>query len=119
MNPELSKHLQSVKQRGNTSVTIEFSGGGDSGGIDTVNADATALTEPERLVLMTWAYSLLDEHVGDFINGAGGYGNLEIDLEKGEIIVHSYIRTETYDFTTIDFELPPTHEASLRDKLGR
>lgn len=97
---------------GVATVTIHFTGYGDSGQIDDVEiAMVAGHTEPTDLAeqLEDWAYTFLEGTGVDWQNNDGGYGNITFDLTQGlpEFTAEVYYN-ETVSH--LGFSYPPRSE---------
>jgi hypothetical protein len=86
-NFTLTIALTALRELGIREIVLEYSGGGDSGGIDTVQAyKDSEMKEPVdmppelQVAVEERANTLLDK-LPDWYNNDGGYGTLTFDLE--------------------------------------
>lgn len=102
--------LKALHAKGVAKIVITYSGSGDSGQVDDVEARALDEVEADmkldhKLVeqLENWAYGIIP---AGFENEDGGYGRVEIDLAtlKATLYHTDYI-TETVDRDVEEFEL--------------
>lgn len=95
---EIITVLNKIKDAGHHTITIEYSGGGDSGQIDeTLGDKEISLTKDFREecdVIESWAYENILNQIGDWWNNDGGRGILTFDLDT-----MTYQTDETYYFT--------------------
>ena len=87
MTLEWAKEVK-TKHPKSQAISIEFDGSGDSGDIiDTYTDDGVRLNPPDFL------YALIENHVTcDWVNGDGGGGSIEIDLNDFTMQVNSFYR---------------------------
>lgn len=116
--------LKVLKMLGITKATIEFNGGGDSGQVETVEAEglsdkslthfavpdeakhlAPAGHHPDQnnmaAFLMDLAYDLIEESGYDWVNNEGGFGTLTIVPGRDSIHLDMHINvmsTDDYEF---------------------
>lgn len=86
-------------------ITIEYSGGGDSGSVDRIRKPGALkdLEDPAYHALETAVWDMIDQ--GDesgFYNNDGGYGKIEMDVDKFNWSHHNYV---TDIVQTIDQEI--------------
>src|SRR5688572_12634719 len=78
------KLLKALKAAGQTdTVRIEFSGSGDDGGIDGV--EGLDRGQPLYQQVEDWAGEFADNMPCDWVNNDGGFGWIELDVEKQTI----------------------------------
>lgn len=98
-------------------IIVEYSGGGDSGGIDSLACYSDLKGEKEIKVenddvlnlIENLAYNKLnDDNIEDWYNNDGGWGEITIQVPSTEYTIHNNIRvTDTEEFF---------HEGSLVDE---
>ena len=106
--------LKKLRDKNLTKVTVSYSGGGDDGCIDDftayhLNDEGEEVYIPCNEINLTsfqdamtdYIYELLSDTIEwDWINNNGGYGELNIDLEKESISIdHNQNVTEEYYYT--------------------
>jgi hypothetical protein len=119
MGKEFASVLRAIKARGNQELVIEYEGSGGSGGIVSVWGNETGVVAKEWEELEKWGYGVLEEYVGDYVNNAGGYGTITIDLLTGKVKVKATERHEYCSEHGFYPEIPKDHEKLLRTTLGR
>ncbi len=80
-------------------ITIEYSGGGDSGAIDTVYFSGSVnlkITENLKRKIENSAYKILNE-IEDWWNNDGGSGEMIITVPTGEYQIRNTIRLVNYN----------------------
>lgn len=126
-----SELVETLRSAGVTNVCVSFDGSGDSGSIDHVGlygADNKSVSVSQTIVYPflhseyndgTWKYTttekevpiaealeqlcydMLEETGIDWYNNDGGYGQLSIDIETGEVSLEvntRYTEVNTYNF---------------------
>lgn len=110
-------HLQDI---GVNEVRVEYSGGGDSGGIEDtsfyhrnsndigVNGDTlNDKVDPAiKTIIEDAAYLKLNE-IEDWWNNDGGYGSMTINVPSGEYTINNNIRITDYEVYNHDGSLNP------------
>jgi hypothetical protein len=114
---KIAKLMLHLQDEGVKTIFVKYSGGGDSGQIDSItfsktteedNADIVNLNLPDELsnTLYSRAYKLLDP-IEDWYNNDGGYGEIQIKVPTGEYTIVNniyYNQVDTYE-----------HEGNLKD----
>ena len=143
---EASLGLVSIKDRGINILHIEYSGGGDSGGIESITCytqadvtydkdgelEAISGLEPENEIIADDNLKeLLDKIEGpiimeilndieDWWNNEGGYGNMYVDLTTGAYIIdnHQFGEAEWDEETEeYDYDNQEEHSYTHNGKL--
>ena len=101
-----------LRDLGIVSIYAEFSGGGDSGAIDTINYHLSDFTISNDFADVNkelhndvddYCYTLLDNgNIEDWYNNDGGHGTLSIDTKTGEYSIEVHI--EYREYTTHNHE---------------
>jgi hypothetical protein len=97
-----------LRQRGVTHVVVGYNGGGDSGGIETVDAfaaDGSSVTlSPEHEKIFERVADNVMPNTG-WWNGPGGYGTISFDLATADAHLTHYEYTDRN--TTVEYEFGP------------
>ena len=87
---------------GSILVKIEYSGSGDSGGVDSIsfindlNQTISPIVNEQEIDAL--GESLTDLISGDWVNNDGGQGSIRWDLKTNKIVIkESYNESSTYD----------------------
>ena len=100
--------IQKLKDLNVSYFEISYSGGGDDGCIDDLQCydhEEKTLDIPNRNDILhtldEYFYGLLSENIEwDWVNNDGGYGNVEINVDTGELTInHTQRHTEDYEYT--------------------
>lgn len=104
-----------LKDRGITSIHVEYEGSGDSGSIDGIsyykgedehNINDLDISDEMHEKLINLCYPMLD-NIEDWYNNDGGYGTVTIDLDTLHYDIANNIRYTNYETYT--------HEGSIHD----
>ena len=104
-----------LKDRGITSIHVEYEGSGDSGSIDSIsyykgedehNINDLDISDDMHQKLINLCYPMLDD-IEDWYNNDGGFGMVTIDLDN----LHYHI---TNNIRYVDYE-KYTHEGTIDD----
>jgi hypothetical protein len=97
-----------LRQRGVTHVVVGYNGGGDSGGVETVDAfaaDGSSVTlSPEHEKIFERVADNVMPNTG-WWNGPGGYGTISFDLATADAHLTHYEYTDRN--TTVEYEFGP------------
>lgn len=107
--------IEKLKDKGVNNITIEYSGGGDSGDIENIsfcdfegnNVDIP--TDDDYSAIENFAYYNYLNNIEDWWNNDGGYGEMTINLETLEYTINHNVRYTQYD----EYE----HNGSIEDNL--
>jgi hypothetical protein len=105
---DLGMALFALAEQGVKTIIMRYSGGGDSGSIEeieaedryekTINESKLKRWDEIQTALEEWAYKRLQNTEGDWINNEGGSGAFTIQVPSGKYeLAHSINVTEDYD----------------------
>lgn len=105
---EIITILYKIKDSGHKEIKLEYSGGGDSGDIDSVafdniNVDVIFSDEVEKI--KDWVHSTILNQIGDWYNNDGGRGVITIDLTEMTYHVDEVYYTMSEETNCSDGEL--------------
>ena len=88
-------------------VTVEFEGSGDSGGIEEVTARTSAgseigLSADLKDDIETLSYTIIEQHWSGYENNEGGYGEVVFGVARRSIAATINERYVSYDTTTME-----------------
>jgi hypothetical protein len=109
---DLGMALFALAEKGVKTVIMRYSGGGDSGSIEEIEAEdryEKTINESElkrwneiKLALEEWGYKRLENTEGDWINNEGGSGTFTIQVPSGDYeLAHSINVTKDFNHSGV------------------
>lgn len=123
---QLEVAIAVLREKGATEIVISYSGGGDSGGIDSTVARGPApdvplfdLQSEVKDAIEEWAWEhAIPGHVGGW-NNEGGHGSVTIDLNTRQVLVEHHERYQREDLPMFEKDFVLTGDiAKLFRGLG-